>query len=84
VTVQTKSELPHRACHEYEQHHLKTRKSGEDQSEQTARAMGLRQIVAKIPVKTGITVPPAVFRNLRRSLQRRLPISSNTLMSGRS
>jgi hypothetical protein len=47
-----------------------------------AHAIGLRQIVAKIPIKTGITVPPALFRNLRRSRQRRLLIASNMLMYG--
>jgi hypothetical protein len=44
--------------------------------------IGLRQIVAKTPSKTGITVPPAPLRNLRRSRQRRLPIGSNMLMYG--
>jgi hypothetical protein len=82
MTVQTKSEPPHRACREYEQHHLKTESLGGDRFKQAARAVGLRQIVAKIPIKTGITVPPAVFRNLRHSRQRRLPIGSNMLMSG--
>jgi hypothetical protein len=41
--------------------------------------IGLRQIVAKIPIKMGITVPPAAFRNLRRSRQRRLLIACNVL-----
>jgi hypothetical protein len=59
VTVQTKSELPHRACHEVEQHHFETQKPGAHRFEQSARAIGLRQIVAKIPIKTGITVPSA-------------------------
>jgi hypothetical protein len=82
VTVKTKSELPHRACHEYEQHHFKTQNPGGHRFEQVARAIGLRQIVAKIPIKTGITVPPAHLRNLRRSRQRRLPVASNMLMYG--
>jgi hypothetical protein len=44
----------------------------------------LRQIVAKIPIETGITVPPAVFRILRRLRQRHPPIGSNMLLSGHS
>jgi hypothetical protein len=82
VTVQTKSELPHRTCREYEQHHFKTPKPGGHRFERALRAIGLRQIVAKIPIKTGISVPPALFRNLRRSRRRRLPIASNILMYG--
>jgi len=82
VTVQTKSELPHRACHEYEQHHIKTPKPRGHRFEQAGGAMELRQIVAKIPIKTGITAPPAPFRNLCRSRQRRLPIAANMLMYG--
>jgi hypothetical protein len=82
VTGQTKSELSYRACHEVEQHHSKVHKSGEHRSEQAARAIELRQIVARIPSKTGITVPPPFFRNPLRARQQRLPIGSNMLMSG--
>jgi hypothetical protein len=82
VTVQTKSELPHPACHEVEQHHFKMQTPGGHRFEQAVRGTGLRQIVAKIPIKTGITIPPALFRKLRRSRQRRLPIGSNMLMYG--
>jgi hypothetical protein len=57
-------------------------KPGGYRFEHPTRAIKLRQMVAKIPIKTGITVPPAPFRNLRRSRQRRLPIGSNMLMSG--
>jgi hypothetical protein len=58
------------------------RSPGGHRFEQVGRAIGLRQIVAKIPIKTGTTVLPAPSRNLRRSRRRRLPIASNLLMYG--
>jgi hypothetical protein len=82
VTVQTKSESPFLACHEYEHHYFKMPKPGGYRFEYPARVIRLRQIVAKIPIKTGITVPPAPFQNLRPSRRRRLPIASNMLVYG--
>jgi hypothetical protein len=52
-----------------------------DSNKRVAR-IGLRQIVAKISIKTGITAPPARFRNLRGSRQQRLPIASKMLKQG--
>jgi hypothetical protein len=82
VTVQTKSEPPAQACREYEQHHLKARSLGGDRFKQAARAVRLRQFVAKTPIKAGITIPPAPFRNLSLPGAARLPFASNMLMSG--
>jgi hypothetical protein len=57
-------------------------KPGGHRSEQAVGAIGLRQIVAKIPIKTGITVPARPLRNLRRARRRRGLIASNLLMYG--
>jgi hypothetical protein len=82
VTVQTKSEPPHRTCRECEQHHFEPQKRDGHRFERVARAVELRQFVAKTLIKTGITVPSAPFRNLCRSPRRRLPVASNMPMSG--
>jgi hypothetical protein len=82
VTVQTKSEPPYRTCRECEQQHFEPQKRDGHRFEQAARSVELRQFVAKTLIKTGITVPPAPFRNLCRSQQWRLPVASNVLMSG--
>jgi hypothetical protein len=82
VTVQTKSEPPHAACREVEQYYFERQRQDGHQFEQAVRVIGLRQIVAKTLIKTGITVPSVHFRNLRRARQRRPPIASNMLMSG--
>jgi hypothetical protein len=42
----------------------------------------LRQIVAKTPIKTGITIPSAFFEICAIHEQRRPSIGSNMLMSG--
>jgi hypothetical protein len=80
VTVQTKSEPPHPACREVEQHYFDTPRQGRHRFEQAVRAIGLRQIVAKTSIKTGITVPSPPAYDLDRSRQRSRLNASNMLM----
>jgi hypothetical protein len=68
VTVQTKSELPPRACREYEQRHFKVAGREARESGRPNLAISLRQIVAKIQSK------PAL--KYRRRLSRFAPFTT--------
>jgi hypothetical protein len=83
VTVQTKSDRRIGAAVNMSSIIPRPKRRGRRRFERAARATGLRQIVAKIPIKTGITVPPAFFRICVARDNGTLPIASNLLMYGR-